>query len=60
MARCPQIEERYVVVARNSQHRRAQAVHEGAGGLELRRPRALCDVAREHEQIGPLLSGQGH
>jgi len=54
----PQVEQRYVVVARNRQHRRAQTDHESAGCLELRRPCALRDVARQHEKIGPLLPGQ--
>ena len=46
------------MVARNGQHRHTQAVYEGAGRMELRRPCALWDVAQEHEPVGLLLPGQ--
>ncbi|MOA24730.1 hypothetical protein D3C78_1454220 [compost metagenome] len=53
-----QVEKRDVVVARHGQHRQRQAFDEFAGGGELPAPRALRDVAAEHDQIRVQRTGQ--
>ena len=53
-----QVEQRNVVIARNRNERHTEPINEASRRAKLELRRALGDVPREHQQIGPLLARQ--